>query len=94
MGVLDVVALGFVGLIGQLALAESRDETLVGTSERVIRQISFGATDTQNQFTFLTIWVLLFFVGKALGLLFFFTEGLCLRSCGFRFLCLHSRRSR
>ena len=60
VGVLDVVALGFVGLIGQLALAESRDESLVGTSERVIRQISFGATDTKNQFTFLTIWVLLF----------------------------------
>ena len=66
VSVLDVVALGFVGLIGQLALAESRDETLVGTSERVIRQISFGATDTKNQFTFLTIWVLLFFVGKAI----------------------------
>jgi ATP-binding cassette, subfamily B, bacterial PglK len=66
VGVLDVIALGFVGLIGQLALAESRDETLVGTSEGVIRQISFGATDTKNQFTFLTIWVLLFFVGKAI----------------------------
>ena len=66
MGVLDVVALGFVGLIGQLALAESRDVTLVGTSERIIRQISFGATDTKNQFMFLTIWVLLFFVGKAI----------------------------
>ena len=66
VGVLDVVALGFVGLIGQLALAESRDESTVGISDRVIRQISFGATDTKNQFMYLTIWVLLLFIGKAI----------------------------
>ena len=65
VGVLDVVALGFVGLIGQLALAESRSEDVSGLSERLISRISFGASNTRDQFTFLTVWVLFFFIGKA-----------------------------
>jgi ABC-type multidrug transport system fused ATPase/permease subunit len=65
VGVLDVVALGFVGLIGQLALANSKDENVGGLSGDIIGQISFGATNTKNQFMYLTLWVLLFFIGKA-----------------------------
>ncbi len=65
MGVLDVIALGFVGLIGQLALAKSKEENVVGFSGNLIEQISFGATNTKNQFMYLTLWVLLFFIGKA-----------------------------
>ncbi len=65
MGVLDVIALGFVGLIGQLALAKSNEENVVGLSGDLIQQISFGATNTKNQFMYLTLWVLLFFIGKA-----------------------------
>jgi ABC-type multidrug transport system fused ATPase/permease subunit len=65
VGLLDVVALGFVGLIGQLALAKSNDNDLAGLSEELIREITFGTTSTNRQFMVLTSWVLFFFVGKA-----------------------------
>ena len=66
VSVLDLIALGFVGLIGQLALSKSREEDVAGLSGRLIRQLTFGATNIKNQFIVLIFWVLLLFVGKAL----------------------------
>jgi ATP-binding cassette subfamily C protein len=66
VGIVDVIALGFVGLIGQLALSQSNHESLTGYSARLIQRISLHSSNTKSQFTFLTILVLLFFIGKAI----------------------------
>jgi ATP-binding cassette, subfamily B, bacterial PglK len=65
VGVFDVIALGFVGLIGQLALARSKEEGVDGLGGDLIRRVSFEQSEIKNQFMFLILWVLLFFIAKA-----------------------------
>jgi ABC-type multidrug transport system fused ATPase/permease subunit len=65
VGAFDLVALGLVTLIGQLAFAKSKEENVSGLAAQLIQQISFNAASTKSQMMLLTLWVLLFFIVKA-----------------------------
>lgn len=65
VGGIDVLALGVVALIGQLAVSLSRSESLSGFSLDVINLITFGQRSDEGKFIILSLVALAFFVFKA-----------------------------
>lgn len=65
VGLIDLVALGLIGIISQLALSNSEGEKLDGFSGSVSRFLAFGAESIAKQFVSLTVVALLLFIAKA-----------------------------
>jgi len=66
VGLIDVLALGVVALIGQLAVSLSRDESLSGLSSDIIEIMALGQKSDQGKFVALTFAALVFFAFKAM----------------------------
>jgi len=65
VGLVDLLALGLVGIIGQLALSNSEGAILGGLSGSVSRFLAFGTESIVKQFVSLTVVALVLFVAKA-----------------------------
>jgi ATP-binding cassette, subfamily B, bacterial PglK len=65
VGLIDVLALGVVALIGQLAVSLSRDESLSGFSSDIIDVMALGQESDQGKFVALSLVALVFFATKA-----------------------------
>ena len=67
---LDLVALGVVALIGQLAINNSNSIKLEGFSKFLVDTATFGSTSPKAQFLLLTCFAVLLFLVKAVSAIF------------------------
>lgn len=65
IGLVDLLALALIGVIGQLAIANSDGAKLAGTAGTMSRFLAFGVDDIRKQLVILSIIALLLFSSKA-----------------------------